>query len=154
MVRRHHRLDGLEFEQALGVGDRQGSLWCCSPWGHKESDTTEQLNNNHSCFTLPLPVFVVLQRESAIRIRMFPLGLPSHLGHLCTEQSSLCYTVGSHQLPVLYIILQICQSQCPSSSYSTFSPWYPQVCSLHPCLSLCFSDKLIDTICQDSTYMH
>ena len=85
MVRWHHRLDGLEFEQALGVGDRQGSLWCCSPWGHKESDTTEQLNNNHSCFTLPLPVFVVLQRESAIRIRMFPLGLPSHLGHLCTE---------------------------------------------------------------------
>ena len=30
-----------EFEQALGVGDGQGSLACCSPWGHKESDTTE-----------------------------------------------------------------------------------------------------------------
>ena len=44
MVGWHHRLDGLEFEQALGVGDRQGSLACCSPWGHKESDTTEQLN--------------------------------------------------------------------------------------------------------------
>ena len=39
----HHRLDGHEFEQALGVGDRQGSLACCSPWGRKESDTTEQL---------------------------------------------------------------------------------------------------------------
>ena len=36
-----HRLDGHEFEQALGVGDRQGSLLCCSPWDHKESDTTE-----------------------------------------------------------------------------------------------------------------
>ena len=34
----------LEFEQALGVGDGQGSLTCCSPWGHKESDTPEQLN--------------------------------------------------------------------------------------------------------------
>ena len=44
MVGWHHRLDGLEFEQALGIGDRQGSLACCSPQGHKESDTTEQLN--------------------------------------------------------------------------------------------------------------
>jgi len=35
------RLDGHEFEQALGVGDGQGSLACCSPWGSKESDTTE-----------------------------------------------------------------------------------------------------------------
>ena len=36
--------DGLEFEQAPGVGDGQGSLAGCSPWGHKESDMTEQLN--------------------------------------------------------------------------------------------------------------
>ena len=35
---------GLEFEQAPGVGDRQGSLVCCSPWGCKESEMTEQLN--------------------------------------------------------------------------------------------------------------
>ena len=40
-----HLLDGLEFEQALGVGDGQGSLVCCSPWGRKESDKTERLNN-------------------------------------------------------------------------------------------------------------
>ena len=44
MVGCHHRLDGHEFEQALGVGDGQENLACCSPWGHKESDTTEQLN--------------------------------------------------------------------------------------------------------------
>ena len=37
-------LNGLEFEQTPGVGDGQGSLACCSPWCHKESDTTEQLN--------------------------------------------------------------------------------------------------------------
>ena len=37
---------GHEFEQAPGEGERQGTLVCCSPWGHKESDTTEQLNNN------------------------------------------------------------------------------------------------------------
>ena len=59
MVGWHHRLEfeqghefeqglefeqGHEFEQALGVGDGQGRLARCSPWGHKESDTTEQLN--------------------------------------------------------------------------------------------------------------
>ena len=43
MVGWHHRLDGHEFEQALGVGDGQGGLACCSPWDHKESDTTERL---------------------------------------------------------------------------------------------------------------
>ena len=42
----HHRLDGHEFEQALGDGEGQGSLACCSPWGHKELDTTWRLNNN------------------------------------------------------------------------------------------------------------
>ena len=44
MVGWHHWLDGREFEQAPGVGDGQGSLACYSPWGLKESDTTEQLN--------------------------------------------------------------------------------------------------------------
>ena len=39
-----HRLNGHEFEQALGVGDGQRSLVCCSPWGCKESGMTEQLN--------------------------------------------------------------------------------------------------------------
>ena len=45
MVRWHHWLEGHEFEQALGAGDGQGSLGCCSPWGCKESDMTEWLNN-------------------------------------------------------------------------------------------------------------
>ena len=44
MVGWHHQLNGHEFEQALGVGDGQGRLACCSPWGHKESDMTEWLN--------------------------------------------------------------------------------------------------------------
>ena len=44
MVGWHHQLNGHEFEQALGVGDGQGSLVCCSPWGHKESDTAERLD--------------------------------------------------------------------------------------------------------------
>ena len=44
MVGWHHRLNGHEFEQALGVDDGQESLVCGSPWGHKKSDMTERLN--------------------------------------------------------------------------------------------------------------
>ena len=44
MVGWHHWLNGHEFEQALGIGDGQGGLVCCSPWGLKESDTTERLS--------------------------------------------------------------------------------------------------------------
>ena len=44
MVGWHHWLNGLEFEYTLGVGDGQGGLECCSPWGCKESDTTDRLN--------------------------------------------------------------------------------------------------------------
>ena len=46
MVGWHHRLNGHEFEQAPGDGEGQGSLACCSPWSHKESEMTEQLTNN------------------------------------------------------------------------------------------------------------
>ena len=44
MVGWHHWVNGHEFEQAPGLGDGQGSLVCCSPWGCKEADTTERLN--------------------------------------------------------------------------------------------------------------
>ena len=44
MVGWHHRFNGHKFEQALGVGDGQGNLACCSLWGRKESDTNERLN--------------------------------------------------------------------------------------------------------------
>ena len=44
MVGWHHQLNGHEFEQSSGVGDGQGSLACCSPWSHKETDMTERLN--------------------------------------------------------------------------------------------------------------
>ena len=40
----HLKIDGYEFEQALGVGNWQAGLACCSPWGHKESESTERLN--------------------------------------------------------------------------------------------------------------
>ena len=46
MVGWHHQLNGHELDQTLGDTEGQGSLACCSPWGHRESDTTERLNNN------------------------------------------------------------------------------------------------------------
>ena len=52
MVGWHHQLDGHEFEQASVVGDGQGSLPSCSPWGRKESDITKQLNNNNKLHRL------------------------------------------------------------------------------------------------------
>ena len=54
MVGWHHRLKGHEFEQTLGDSEGEGGLACCSPWRHKESDTTERLNNsnNNHAFTV------------------------------------------------------------------------------------------------------
>ena len=51
MVGWHHGLNGHEFEQAPGVGDGQGSLACCSAWGRKESDVTEDTHraSTHTC---------------------------------------------------------------------------------------------------------
>ena len=43
MVRWHHQLNGHEFEEALGVGEEEGTFMCCSPWSFKDSDTTEHL---------------------------------------------------------------------------------------------------------------
>ena len=48
MVGWYHRLNQREFEQAPGVGDGQGGLVCCHPWGHEESDKTELMNNNNT----------------------------------------------------------------------------------------------------------
>ena len=59
MVGWHHQLDGHEFEQALGVGDGQGSLACCSPWGHKRVDTTEQLNSYILIYVIFNPRFTL-----------------------------------------------------------------------------------------------
>ena len=47
MIGWHHQLNGYEFEQSSGDSEGQGSLECCSPWGLKESDMTQQLNNNN-----------------------------------------------------------------------------------------------------------
>ena len=62
MVEWDHWLDGHEFKQALGVGDGQGSLVCCSPWGYEELDATEWLNNNKGW------------RRWILYVRLFPIS--------------------------------------------------------------------------------
>ena len=64
MVRWHHWLNGHEFEQALGVGDGQGGLVCCSPWGRKELDMTEQLNWTELNRRYQGPAFLKCHRDS------------------------------------------------------------------------------------------
>ena len=52
MVRWHHQLNGHEFEETPGDGEGQGSLACCSPWGHKELDTAERMKNKLLLLTI------------------------------------------------------------------------------------------------------
>ena len=86
----HHRLDGCEFEWTLGVGDGQVGLACCNSWGHKESDTTEQLNWTE-LLTLRLGYKSKLEIISSILKALF-------LHHLLT----CCYLeVWCHQMPNL-----------------------------------------------------
>ena len=73
MVGWHHRLNGREFEQAPGDGEGQESLVCCSPWSAKESDMTEQLNNNKCVETLPH--FCVYKCPMAVHLLTTGLGL-------------------------------------------------------------------------------
>ena len=68
MVGWPHRLDGHKFEQALGVGDGQGSLVCCSPWGRKELDVTQRLNNNKD------PLHILIKKEMHFNPNLLPSG--------------------------------------------------------------------------------
>ena len=53
MIRWYYQLRGNEVEETLGASEGQGSLVCCSPWGYKQLDMTEQLNdNNKGCYSI------------------------------------------------------------------------------------------------------
>ena len=64
MVGWHHQLNEREFEQTTGYSEGQGNPACCSPWGCKESDTTEQLNNNNNPFLFGNHKFIFYVCES------------------------------------------------------------------------------------------
>ena len=88
MLRWHHWLDGHEFEQVLGVGDGQGSLVCCSPWGCKELDMTEWLNwtelNSPGCW---LQASVPLHRDRSTGLCECPHNMAAgyQTGWSCRE---------------------------------------------------------------------
>ena len=83
MVGWHHQLNGHEFEQALGDGEGQGSLACCSPWSLKDSDMTEPLNSSFpgGSAVKNLPIMQETQVQS--------LGLEDPLGKEMATHSSI-----------------------------------------------------------------
>ena len=83
-----HRFDGHELEQALGVGDGQGSLACCSPWGGKELDMTEQLNRTDTNQSLK---FWIIQHTHALPSLSFLIKLHEIICFLLTTVSSKAY---------------------------------------------------------------
>ena len=84
MVGRHHRLNGPEFEQALGDGDGQGSLVCCSPWGRKELDTTALVDREPSKeVNHPTQSRAALTELSLENLRKYP---NSDLGLKCVSE--------------------------------------------------------------------
>ena len=92
MVVWHHRLNGHKFEYTPGVGDGQGGLTCCSPWGRKESDATDRLNWTDP----PLWFLWFLEREGKI------------YGTVCIEDQILAiifYDTSSHILVLVYYIV-------------------------------------------------
>ena len=95
MVGWHHWRHGYEFEQALGVGDGQGSLACCSPWVRKEWDTTEWLNwTDRVSEFFPL-LGIVLSLYITLAYSQFSLpytGRNILHSSLCTERNTYLYT--------------------------------------------------------------
>ena len=87
MVGWHHRLDGHEFEQALGDGEGQGSLTCCSPWGRKELDTTEQLREPFQNLRPVLSAEGVVSTVSFLTRGSREPGWPRHPGWVDAVQA-------------------------------------------------------------------
>ena len=122
MVGWHHRLDGHEFEWAPGVGDGQGGLACCSPWGHKESDTTEQLNGNVQC------LFRKILQKVTIRLFMRQTAFGSSNCEMKIGRSMIItwgFLLGILEVRAnrnrAYPIKT--ETQLPSSSYSQWISW-------------------------------
>ena len=102
MVGWHHQLNGHEFEWTLGVGDGQGGLACCSPWGCKESDTTEQLNWTDSCFIMLCWFLHNRVNQLYVYIHPLPRGPPSR----------------SPLIPPLWVLSARAEFPVPSSRFS------------------------------------
>ena len=99
MVGWHHRLNGHELEQAPGVGDGQGSLANCSPWGCKELDTTEWLNNVSVVYSIMLHFYCI--HICYFRVTFcVPLPVTGYFGKMMRKQRlrDVKYFTRSHSL--------------------------------------------------------
>ena len=108
MVGWHHLLNGHAFEQALGDGEGQGSLVCCSPWGHKESDMTERLNKSLMQF-LKLIILkkseissFILHLQTILTLNsFFMLGPHAHLStNYSGQEERMEQLAGSGYMPI------------------------------------------------------
>ena len=116
MVGWHHRLNGHEFEQAPGDGEGQRSLMRCSPWGRKEVDTTERLNNNNK-ITWVRPAFTTLFKISVPRCSSF--SLPHSLFHSIYDIKLHCKKQGNN-----FIVPHTLDSECPGQTCpSSLEEW-------------------------------
>ena len=124
MVGWHHRLDGHELKQAPGDGEGQGSMICCSPWGHKELNTTEQLNWSEETNTqMPLSFNSSLIVSTLTSNSCLLLFFLTHLLQPSSAQLS-----GSPSRTPCELHRQVC-----------FDLWPMLICPLHNCSleSLC-----------------
>ena len=157
----------MQETQVQYPGEMNGNPLQCSclqnpmDRGAWQADTTQRLNYHHIYMCVCIYIYVcvcvyvyvyvyIFAHISPLFWIFFPFRSPQSI-----KQSSLCYTIGSHQLSILYIGVYIRQSQSPNSYYPPIYPlWYPQfVCSLHLCPYLCFANWFICTIFLDCTYM-
>ena len=79
----HYQLNGHEYEQALGVGDEQGSLVCCNPWCHKELDITESLNWTEAYNMVHIVFYLISAKQYVFQCRILCYVGP-HIADLMT----------------------------------------------------------------------
>ena len=124
MVGWHRRLDGCGFEQALGDGDGQGGLVCCSPWGFEESDTAERLNNNSNALVLCLILPPTLQIRLCCHMYSYLSLLRSGVF------SSLPHSPSTHLIMKITLFLILCHGE-PSSCVCFLKDLYKNISRIH-----------------------
>ena len=155
MVGWHRQLNGHEFEQAPGVGDGQGSLACCSLWGHEESEMTGQLN---WAFHLCVCVCVCVCVHLSIYNIFFIHSIDRHLGcfHILFIVNNAAMNMGMHisfQVSVFLLFECIPKSRLPGSYgncslnflrnlYSVFHSGFTNLHSHQQCIQACFFPDL------------
>ena len=118
MVGWHHQLNGHEFELTPGDGERQGNLACCSPWGHKESDVMEWLNNNipQKIFLNAICLWISFFLKTKKKKAPCPLPICWHAGHKFTQVSLLHSLSGRTNANSLETSVNVSLEETPGAS--------------------------------------